>query len=65
MSCVESGRRALHPPLTAADVPAAELGAPAVELLIQRIADPATRHRHVLVAPPISLRGRTGPARAR
>jgi DNA-binding LacI/PurR family transcriptional regulator len=55
----------LHPPLTAADVPADELGALAVELLIQRIADPATRHRHVLVAPPISLRGTTGPARPR
>ena len=51
----------LHPPLTAADVPADEMGARAVELLIQRIADPATPHRHLLVAPPISLRGTTGP----
>ncbi|WP_188195981.1 LacI family DNA-binding transcriptional regulator [Nonomuraea sp. SYSU D8015] len=55
----------LHPPLTAADVPADELGAHAVELLIQRIADPETPHRHLLVAPPISLRGTTGPARPR
>ncbi|MEV7970572.1 LacI family DNA-binding transcriptional regulator [Sphaerisporangium sp. NPDC088356] len=55
----------LHPPLTAADVPADELGAHAVEMLIQRIADPAIPHRHVLVAPPVSLRGSTGPARLR
>jgi DNA-binding LacI/PurR family transcriptional regulator len=55
----------LHPPLTAADVPADELGARAIEMLIQRIADPATPHHHALVAPPISLRGTTGPARAR
>ncbi|MFC4536752.1 LacI family DNA-binding transcriptional regulator [Sphaerisporangium dianthi] len=55
----------LHPPLTAADVPTDELGAHAVEMLIQRIADPDTTHRHLLVAPPISLRGTTGPARAR
>ncbi|ETK36761.1 LacI family DNA-binding transcriptional regulator [Microbispora sp. ATCC PTA-5024] len=55
----------LHPPLTAADVPADELGARAVEMLIRRIADPATSHGHFLVAPPISLRGTTGPARPR
>ncbi len=54
----------LHPPLTAADVPADEMGARAVELLIQRIADPATAHRHLLLTPPISLRATTGPARA-
>ncbi|GII81704.1 LacI family transcriptional regulator [Sphaerisporangium rufum] len=55
----------LHPPLTAADVPADELGARAMELLLQRIADPGIPHRHLLVAPPISLRGTTGPARVR
>ncbi|MEW1845283.1 substrate-binding domain-containing protein [Nonomuraea angiospora] len=55
----------LHPPLTAADVPADELGARAVELLIQRVADPGTPQRHLLVAPPISLRSTTGPARPR
>ncbi|MET9250097.1 LacI family DNA-binding transcriptional regulator [Nonomuraea sp. NPDC003709] len=55
----------LHPPLTAADVPADEMGARAVELLIQRVADPGTPQRHLLVAPPISLRGTTGPARPR
>jgi DNA-binding LacI/PurR family transcriptional regulator len=52
----------LHPPFTAADVPAGELGARAVEMLTQHIADPATPHRHVLLAPPISLRATTGPA---
>ncbi|MFB4284147.1 LacI family DNA-binding transcriptional regulator [Nonomuraea sp. MTCD27] len=55
----------LHPPLTAADVPAGQMGAHAVELLIQRIADPRAPHRHLLLAPPISLRGTTGPARPR
>ncbi|WP_329260055.1 LacI family transcriptional regulator [Actinoallomurus sp. NBC_01490] len=55
----------LHPPFTAADVPADELGACAVDMLIQRIADPEAAHRHVLVAPPVSLRGTTGPARPR
>jgi DNA-binding LacI/PurR family transcriptional regulator len=55
----------LQPPLTAADVPADELGARAVEQLIQRIADPGTPHRHFLAAPPISLRGTTGPAKPR
>jgi DNA-binding LacI/PurR family transcriptional regulator len=53
----------LHPPLTAADVPADEMGAHAVEVLIQRIADPLAPHRQLLLAPPISLRGTTGPAR--
>ncbi|WP_169985062.1 LacI family DNA-binding transcriptional regulator [Microbispora sp. H10836] len=55
----------LHPPLTAADVPADELGAQAVDLLIRQISDPAAPHRGALVAPPISLRGTTGPARPR
>ncbi|KAB8194201.1 LacI family DNA-binding transcriptional regulator [Nonomuraea phyllanthi] len=55
----------MHPPLTAADVPADEMGARAVELLIQRIADPGAPHRHLLLAPPVSLRGTTGPARPR
>ncbi|MBN6058584.1 LacI family DNA-binding transcriptional regulator, partial [Nonomuraea sp. RK-328] len=55
----------LHPPLTAADVPADELGAHAVDLLVRRISDPAAAHHRLLVAPPISLRGTTGPARAR
>ncbi len=52
----------LHPPLTAADILADELGARAVELLIQRIPDPDAPFRHLLVAPPISLRETTGPA---
>jgi DNA-binding LacI/PurR family transcriptional regulator len=55
----------LHPPLTAADVPADELGTRAVEMLIQRIADPATPHLSLLLTPAISLRGTTGPVRPR
>jgi DNA-binding LacI/PurR family transcriptional regulator len=52
------------PPLTAADVPAAEMGESAVALLIERIAAPATPPRHILLAPPISLRSSTGAAPA-
>ena len=54
-----------RPPLTAADVPALEMGAAAVELLLERIAEPHTPPRHLLFAPPISLRGSTGPAPVR
>ena len=51
-----------HPPLTAADVPAVDMGATAVEFLIQRIAAPDTPPTQRLLAPPISLRSSTGPA---
>ena len=54
-----------RPPLTAADVPADEMGTRAVELLVERIAEPNATPRHLLIAPPISLRYSTGPARAR
>ena len=50
-----------RPPLTAADVPALEMGAQAVELLLERIAEPQAQPRHVLLTPPISLRDSTGP----
>ncbi len=53
-----------RPPLTAADVPALEMGTHAVELLLERIAEPDTPPRHLLLAPPISLRASTGPAPA-
>ena len=54
-----------RPALTAADVPAHELGAGAVELLLERIASPQSPPRHLLLAPPVSLRGSTGPAPTR
>ena len=54
-----------RPPLTAADIPAQSMGAQAVELLLERIATPAAPPRHILHAPPISLRGSTGPERSR
>ncbi|GAA1383971.1 LacI family DNA-binding transcriptional regulator [Catellatospora chokoriensis] len=54
-----------RPPLTAADVPAHDIGARAVELLQQRIAEPDSAPRHLLMAPPIALRASTGPAAAR
>lgn len=45
-----------HPPLTSADVPATEMGAAAVELLIEHIADPGAMPKQLLLSPPISLR---------
>ena len=50
-----------RPALTAADVPALEMGAHAVELLCGRIAAPDSAPQHRLVSPPISLRASTGP----
>ncbi|GAA0538334.1 LacI family DNA-binding transcriptional regulator [Paractinoplanes ferrugineus] len=54
-----------RPQLTAADVPTLEMGARAVELLLERIATPGAPARHLLLTPPISLRDSTGPAPAR
>jgi DNA-binding LacI/PurR family transcriptional regulator len=51
-----------HPPLTAADMPATDMGETAVEFLIERIAEPAAAPKQKLFEPPISLRGSTGPA---
>jgi DNA-binding LacI/PurR family transcriptional regulator len=50
------------PQLTAADVPAEEMGRRAVELLVERLDHPGAAPRHHLLAPPISLRSSTGPA---
>jgi len=54
-----------QPQLTAADVPAVEMGVIAVELLIERIAEPDTPPKEQLFTPPISLRNSTGPTGAR
>jgi DNA-binding LacI/PurR family transcriptional regulator len=51
-----------RPPLTASDVPTHDMGAEAVGLLLERIATPQASPRHLLHAPPISLRASTGPA---
>jgi DNA-binding LacI/PurR family transcriptional regulator len=53
-----------RPPLTAADVPTLQMGGEAVQLLLERIATPEALPRHVLHAPPISLRASTGPVRS-
>jgi DNA-binding LacI/PurR family transcriptional regulator len=53
-----------RPPLTAADVPT-EMGTHAVDLLLERIANPDAPPRSLLLTPPISLRASTGPAPAR
>ncbi|KND33547.1 LacI family DNA-binding transcriptional regulator [Streptomyces acidiscabies] len=50
------------PQLTAADVPAEEMGRRAVDLLVERLDQPGTPPRHHLLTPPISLRASTGPA---
>jgi DNA-binding LacI/PurR family transcriptional regulator len=52
-----------HPPLTAADVPAEEMARLAVDLLVERIADPDAPHRNALLQPVISLRSSTGARR--
>jgi DNA-binding LacI/PurR family transcriptional regulator len=49
-----------HPPLTAANVPAEEMARLAVDLLVERIADPDASPRHALLVPAISLRSSTG-----
>ena len=54
-----------RPAMTAADVPTHDMGAQAVELLLERLATPTAHPRHVLHAPPISLRATTGPAPVR
>jgi DNA-binding LacI/PurR family transcriptional regulator len=54
-----------RPPLTAADMPAHDMGARAVDLLQERIAAPESAPRHILLAPPIALRSTTAPARPR
>lgn len=51
-----------HPQLTAADVPAVEMGALAVRFLTERIAQPDIAPKQELLTPPISLRNTTGPA---
>ncbi|MEV5710687.1 LacI family DNA-binding transcriptional regulator [Actinoallomurus sp. NPDC052274] len=53
-----------HPQLTAADVPAVDMGATAVDFLLERITDPDAPPRQHLFVPPISLRNSTGPAPA-
>jgi DNA-binding LacI/PurR family transcriptional regulator len=55
---------AVTPQLTAADVPAHEIGRLAVDLLLERITAPESPPRHLLLKPPISLRASTGPANA-
>jgi DNA-binding LacI/PurR family transcriptional regulator len=53
-----------HPALTAADLPAAEMAATAVDFLTERIADPAAPPKQQLLVPSISLRDSTGPVPA-
>ncbi|NUP53007.1 MAG: LacI family DNA-binding transcriptional regulator [Catenulispora sp.] len=55
---------AVTPQLTAADVPAVEMGRVAVELLLELLATPDAPPRHVLLTPPVSLRASAGPAPA-
>jgi DNA-binding LacI/PurR family transcriptional regulator len=53
---------AVTPSLTAADVPAHEMGRIAIDLLLERIGDPGTAPRHRLLMPPVVLRASTGSA---
>lgn len=58
------GAEDCRPSLTAADISAHEVGSAAVDLLRERIAEPSTPSRRVLLVPPISLRASTGPVPA-
>jgi DNA-binding LacI/PurR family transcriptional regulator len=58
----ERWAEAVTPSLTAADVPAYEMGRIAIDLLLERIKDPAATPRHQLLMPPIILRDSAGPA---
>jgi DNA-binding LacI/PurR family transcriptional regulator len=51
-----------RPPLTAADIPTNDIGTEAVTLLLERLTAAAAPPRHIMHAPPISLRDSTGPS---
>jgi DNA-binding LacI/PurR family transcriptional regulator len=53
---------AVTPALTAADVPAHEMGRIAIDLLLERIVYTDSPPRHRLLIPPIILRASTGPS---
>ncbi|WP_198653634.1 LacI family DNA-binding transcriptional regulator [Actinocorallia populi] len=53
---------AVTPALTAADVPAHDMGRIAIDLLLERIAEPSAPYRTRLLTPPVILRASTGPA---
>lgn len=63
---VAAGRWAeqVTPQLTAADVPAQEMGRACVELMMECLHRPDAAPRHVLLRPLISLRASTGPCRS-
>jgi LacI family transcriptional regulator len=52
----------VHPPLTTVRIPHYDLGAHAADLLLERVAEPATPIKIVLLAPQLIVRGSTGPA---
>lgn len=52
----------LSPPLTTVHVPHYELGAHAADLLLERMTQPGTPLKIVLLAPTLVVRGSTGPA---
>lgn len=51
------------PQLTAADIPAGEMGRVGVRLMMERLESPDASPRHVLLRPLISIRSSTGPFR--
>lgn len=55
---------AVTPAMTGADVPAQEMGRIAIDLLLERIADPSAPPRYRLLTPSIILRASTGQAPA-
>jgi DNA-binding LacI/PurR family transcriptional regulator len=53
--------RTIHPPLTALHIPLDTMGARGVDLLLQRLADPAAEPRHSALPTSLVIRASTGP----
>ena len=55
---------AVHPPVTAADVPAEQMGRHAVEMLLRRVANPGEPVAHILLSSSFVDRGSVAPPAA-
>jgi LacI family transcriptional regulator len=54
----------LRPPLTSVRVPQREIGTVAADLLLKQLSDGSRRHREILLAPTLVVRGSTAPPSA-
>jgi LacI family transcriptional regulator len=62
VGCDDVLRAQVYPPLTTVSAHAADAGTAAVDLLVQRIGDPAAPQRRVLLGTSLIVRATTGPA---